>query len=123
MSEKTLILKINDKLFAIKQENSNISTDVTFQQKCINLLNSYRNYYKEVTNNCKCDEKIGNQLKLNDLENQYRSVFYIHTNEKVEQKSQNINSVDVSSKVIENNTNNDFVFGKLIVSGYNHSIE
>jgi hypothetical protein len=67
-------LEINDLFDELREENKRLLTQLLFAQKCIKLLESYRNCLNCFQNN-KCNENILNKSLLNDLENEYKTVF------------------------------------------------
>jgi hypothetical protein len=68
-------LEINDLFDELREENKRLLTQLLFAQKCIKLLESYRNCFNSFQINNKCNQNILNKSLLNDLENQYKSLF------------------------------------------------
>ena len=58
----------------LREENNRLLNELLLTQKYIELLEKYRNNYKNLINICKCNEN-NNKLLINDLENEYKRVF------------------------------------------------
>ena len=79
---------INDLFVELKEENNRLLNELLLTQKCVHLLEKYRNCLISFSNNCKCHQNINNKNIINLLENEYKSVF--NNNEK--QSENNIKS-------------------------------
>jgi hypothetical protein len=71
---------MNSSSVELKKENKKLLTQLIFAQKCVKLLENYRNYFIKFCNNCKCDQNIGNKLVLKELEIDYKNIFNSNLN-------------------------------------------
>jgi hypothetical protein len=68
---------INDIFDELKQQNNRLKNELLLAQKCVHLLEKYRNCLISFSNNCKCNENINNKLVFHSLEkdfNEYQSL-------------------------------------------------
>jgi hypothetical protein len=75
MRKKSVKLEINDLFDDLKEQNKTLLNELSFLEKCVQLLQSYRNCLNTFYNNCICDQNIKNKFISNDLEIKYNSVF------------------------------------------------
>jgi hypothetical protein len=98
-------IEINDLFHELINENKRLLNELLFAQKCIKLLEKYRNNLNNICINCKCDQNFENKLNFNDLEIEYKSVFdnklKLEINEEI--NNQFINSFNNNN----NNSNKD----------------
>jgi hypothetical protein len=99
-------ISINDILDELKEENKRLSNELLFAQKCIKLLEKYRNCLKSFNNNCNCDQNINNKLFFKNLEKEFEYVF---NSSKVLENNKNIKAIDNKVNDIQSNDqkNND----------------
>jgi hypothetical protein len=58
----------------LREENEKLSNELINAKKLIKWLQSYGNYLKSFSNNCKCHQNINNQIIINLLQNQFKSI-------------------------------------------------
>jgi hypothetical protein len=75
MLKKLVKLEINDLFDELKEQNKTLLNELSFHEKCVQLLQSYRNCLNSFYNNCICDQNIRNKFIANDLQIKYNSVF------------------------------------------------
>jgi hypothetical protein len=75
MCEKSVKIEINDLFDELKEQNKRLLNELSFHEKCVQLLQSYRNCLNSFNTDCNCDQNIKNKFILNDLEIKYNSVF------------------------------------------------
>jgi len=93
--KKKIKLTVNDLFDELREENDRLLSQLIDAEKCIKLLDKYRNYLNTV---CKCNENIENQLTLNDLENQYKSLP-IHKNQFKTELSQQVIDINLNQDI------------------------
>jgi hypothetical protein len=113
-------MDINYSMIELKEENKRLSNELLFAQKCIQLLEKYRNCLKSFNNNCNCDQNINNKNKFNLLENEYKVVFNnnnkqidyeINKNiETIDENESHLNEVSVNSGINQIFIRNNKVF-------------
>jgi hypothetical protein len=72
--EKTALLEIKDLFNEMKDENNRLLSQLLLAQKCIKVLESYRNYLIFLSNSCECDKHLKIKSKFNDLEIDYKLI-------------------------------------------------
>jgi hypothetical protein len=72
--EKTALLEINDLFNEMKDENNRLLSQLLWAQKCIKVLQSYRNYLIVLSNSGECDKHLEIKSKFNDLEIDYKLI-------------------------------------------------
>jgi hypothetical protein len=102
-------IEINDLFDELINENKRLFNELLFAQKCIKLLEKYRNYLNNIYINCKCDQNIENKLNFNDLEIEYKCVFdnelKLEINEEINNKFiNNFNNNNKDNELIDNNS-------------------
>jgi hypothetical protein len=101
MCEKLIELELNE----LKEQYKRLLNELSFHEKCVQLLESYRNCLNTFYNNCICDQNIRNKSIFNDLENKYNSVFNRNKGfvEKINDKSNEkiVNNLSESQKSIQ----------------------
>jgi hypothetical protein len=109
---------MNSLLVELKKENNKLLTQLIFAQKCVKLLENYRNYFIKFCNNCKCDQNIGNKLVLKELEIDYKNIFNQKEvkNEIRIGSDSGINCDNNSEEAIGHKNNNNFTENELILS-------
>jgi hypothetical protein len=96
----------------LKEQNKRLLNELSFHEKCVQLLQSYRNCLNSFYNNCICDQNIENKSIFYDLENKYNSVFNRNKgfveeiNDKINDKSNEkteeiVNNLSESQKSIQ----------------------
>jgi hypothetical protein len=100
MSAKVFRIEIRDLFDEMKDENNRLLAQIDFLNKCFLLFEKYRNYLKVLSNNCKCDQNIENEVLFNNLENEYKSLV-INDNNLIEDK--NLVSIQNSINIRNNN--------------------
>src|SRR5260370_38645194 len=100
------IIKINDILEELKDENNRLNNELLFANKCLNVLNKFKSYlYSNYINKCKCDQSFDNNSnQLKDFENEFNSII----NEKQIKNNNNIeinNNFTNNSKQIDSKNN------------------
>jgi hypothetical protein len=75
MNEKSVKIEINDLFDELKEQNKTLLNELSFHEKCVQLLQSYRNCLNSFHNNCICDQNIKNESIFNDLQIKYNYIF------------------------------------------------
>jgi hypothetical protein len=75
MRKKSVKIEINDLFDELKKENKRLLNELSFHEKCVQLLQSYRNCLNTFYNNCICDQNIKNKSIFNDLQIKYNYIF------------------------------------------------
>jgi len=75
MNEKSVKIEINDLFDELKEQNKILLNELSFHEKCVQLLQSYRNCLNSFHNNCICDQNIKNKSIFNDLQIKYNYIF------------------------------------------------
>jgi hypothetical protein len=107
-------MKINELYEQLNETNDKLLKQTLFTDKCIDLLDKYRNQFIYFTNICKCVQNYKNKLIINDLENDFKYILNERqkTNQNLNNKTfvQNINeSNDFNYKTINNNINRNSI--------------
>jgi len=74
MSGQSVSIEVIDDLEKLRA-NNRLLNELSFHEKCIKLLENYRNSLNSFCNNCKCYQNIKNKSISSDLESQYKSIF------------------------------------------------
>jgi hypothetical protein len=111
---------MNSSLVELKKENKKLLTQLTFAQKCVKLLENYRNYLIKFCNNCKCDQNIGNKLVLKELEIDYKNIFNSNLNISQKEAKNEItigfDSAINCEQLVGHKNDNNFTENELILS-------
>jgi hypothetical protein len=114
-------MDINYSTIELREENKRLSNELLFAQKCIQLLEKYRNCLKSFDNNCNCDQNISNKNTFNLLENEYKIFFNNNNNkqtdyeinkiiETIDENESHLNEVSVNSGINQIFIRNNKVF-------------
>jgi hypothetical protein len=111
-------MKINELYQQLNETNDKLLKQTLLTDKCIELLDKYRNEFIYFTNVCKCAQNYKNKLIVNDLENEFKYILNerqsktnqeLSRNQNINNKTfvQNINeSIDLNYTTINNINNN-----------------
>jgi hypothetical protein len=102
-------MDINYSTIELREENKRLSNELLFAQKCIQLLEKYRNCLKSFDNNCNCDQNISNKNTFNLLENEYK-IFFNKIIETIDENESHLNEVSVNSGINQIFIRNNKVF-------------
>ena len=94
-------LLINDIFDELKQQNNRLKNELLLAQKCVHLLEKYRNCLMHFSLHCKCDENINNKLVFHLLEKDLNEYQSLRTIEDIIECNDNTFNCDLNEEKIE----------------------